>query len=131
MLRNRGIRTKLLAVLALPIVVLIIGAAFISAQGFTRAGQAAKVEKLADGAGSLGDLIMRLHQERTLSLAAVRGKGNPKQLAQLKGAQEATDKAVPTRVSSCRAWAWTRCRTRPSRPSRRRRPAHMQLPEAP
>ncbi|MGN6611875.1 MAG: hypothetical protein ACTHLJ_08860, partial [Angustibacter sp.] len=71
MLRNRGIRTKLLAVLALPIVVLMIGAAVVATAGFARAGQAAKVERLASGANGLGDLVLRLHQERTLSLQVV------------------------------------------------------------
>src|SRR6478752_4608611 len=94
MLRNRGIRTKLLAVLALPIVVLIIGAAVISAQGFTRAAQAAKVEKLANGGSALGDLIMRLHQERTLAVRVASGTATPEQIKALKGAEAGTDKAV-------------------------------------
>ncbi len=91
MLRNRGIRTKLLAVLALPIVVLMIGAAVISTQGFARAGQAAKVEKLAAGAGSLGDLVVRIHQERILALQVISGRANGNKVAELKRAQGATD----------------------------------------
>jgi signal transduction histidine kinase len=94
MLRNRGIRTKLLAVLALPIVVLIIGATFISAQGFTRAAQAGKVEKLANGADSLGQLIMRLHQERNLAVQVASANKTPEQVKQLAAAQKATDTAV-------------------------------------
>ncbi len=94
MLRNRGIRTKLLAVLALPIVVLMIGAAVVATAGFARAGQAAKVEKLASGANGLGDLVLRLHQERTLALQVVNGTANGNKVNELKLAQVATNVAL-------------------------------------
>ncbi|WP_426564451.1 nitrate- and nitrite sensing domain-containing protein [Angustibacter sp. McL0619] len=74
--------------------VLIIGATVISAQGFTRAAQAAKVEKLANGGSALGSLILRLHQERTLAVQVSAGTATPEQIKQLKGAQAGTDKAV-------------------------------------
>src|SRR5436190_1285139 len=50
MLRNRGIRTKLLAVLALPVAVLLVAAVAVSALQLRSAARAAQVERLAAGA---------------------------------------------------------------------------------
>jgi signal transduction histidine kinase len=67
MLRNQGIRTKLLAVLALPIVALIVMATLVSLQTFDRARQASEVQKLAQGADTLGQLVTAIQSERSIS----------------------------------------------------------------
>ncbi|WP_460461369.1 sensor histidine kinase, partial [Angustibacter peucedani] len=71
-----------------------IGAAIISTQGFVRAGQAAKVEKLASGASGLGELVQRIHQERTLALTVISGQANGNKVNEFKRAQAATDEAI-------------------------------------
>ncbi|MGL4174239.1 MAG: nitrate- and nitrite sensing domain-containing protein [Actinomycetota bacterium] len=73
MLRNRGIRTKLIAVLALPVIVLMIGAALLSIESFQQASQAARVEKLTRQGEAFSKLADALNAERTTSLAVVRG----------------------------------------------------------
>ncbi|MGN6611087.1 MAG: nitrate- and nitrite sensing domain-containing protein, partial [Angustibacter sp.] len=69
-------------------------AAVVATAGFARAGQAAKVERLASGANGLGDLVLRLHQERTLSLQVVSGTANGNKVNELKLAQVATNVAL-------------------------------------
>jgi hypothetical protein len=88
MLRNRGIRTKLLAVLAFPTVVLLIGASLVAAQGFARAGRAASVERLARDAGVIGDVVWSLHAERGQAVAVSSGKATPKTMKPLYAATD-------------------------------------------
>lgn len=73
MLRNIGIRSKILAVLALPVIVLIVAASVISGSVFADASRSQKVSDLATSAGSFSQLIRGLQAERTLTTAAVMG----------------------------------------------------------
>jgi HAMP domain-containing protein len=88
MLRNRGIRTKLLAVLAFPTVVLLIGASLVAAQGFARAGRAASVERLARDAGVIGDVVWSLHAERSQAVAVSSGSAPAKTMKPLYAATD-------------------------------------------
>ena len=100
MLHNQGIRTKLLAVLALPILALVIVASVISLQAFGQAGRARQVENLAQGAGALGTLVSSLQAERTVSVAALQMKPVA---AELKKARAATDAALAATVQALSA----------------------------
>src|SRR4051794_33493026 len=91
MLRNRGIRTKLLALLALPVVLLLVAAVAVSALQLRSAAQAAQVERLASGAGTLGVLVSALQAERSVSQAALDHKPVD---AELRIARRATDAAL-------------------------------------
>jgi signal transduction histidine kinase len=91
MLRNQGIRTKLLAVLALPIVALIVMATLVSLQTFDRARQASEVQKLAQGADTLGQLVTAIQSERSISAQLLDKKPVGDQVAK---ARKNTDAAL-------------------------------------
>ena len=73
MLRNLGIRSKLLAVLAVPMLVLLIGAAVVSLQAVNTAKDARQVRAIADGAQSFSALVSALQAERRVSQAKLSG----------------------------------------------------------
>ncbi|HET8614697.1 MAG TPA: nitrate- and nitrite sensing domain-containing protein [Actinomycetales bacterium] len=91
MLRNQGIRTKLLAVLALPIVALIVMAMVVSLQTFGEARKASEVEKLAKGADTLGQLVTAIQSERSISAQLLEKKPVAEQV---KKARQTTDQAL-------------------------------------
>ena len=74
MLRNLGIRSKLLAVLAVPMLVLIIGASVVSLQAVNAAKDARQVRAIADGARSFSALVAALQAERRVSQAKLPGR---------------------------------------------------------
>ena len=74
MLFDQGIRTKLLAVLALPILALVIVSGVVSVQAFGQAARARQVQQLAEGSGVLGRLVSSLQSERTVSVAYLQGR---------------------------------------------------------
>ena len=73
MLRNLGIRSKLLAVLAVPMLVLLIGASVVSLQAISTAKDARQVRAIADGARSFSALVAALQAERRVSEAKLQG----------------------------------------------------------
>jgi signal transduction histidine kinase len=73
MLRNLGIRSKLLAVLAVPMLVLIVGAGVVSLQAVNTARDARQVRAIADGAQSFSALVSALQAERRVSEAKLQG----------------------------------------------------------
>ena len=77
MLRNLGIRSKILAVLALPVVVLLLAATIIAGGAVADARRAVEVEKLASQAPGLTQLIRGLQAERALSTAQLSGAPAP------------------------------------------------------
>ncbi|MFP5334917.1 MAG: nitrate- and nitrite sensing domain-containing protein [Actinomycetes bacterium] len=83
MLRNIGIRSKILAVLALPVLVLLLAATVISVGAVRDARRAAQVESLAGQAPELTQLVRGLQAERALSMQAVSGVPVP-QLAEVR-----------------------------------------------
>lgn len=91
MLRNQGIRTKLLAVLALPIVALIVMATLVSLQTFSTARKAGEVEKLAQGADTVGELVSAIQAERSISAQLLEKKPVAEQV---KKARQNTDQAL-------------------------------------
>jgi HAMP domain-containing protein len=91
MLRNQGIRTKLLAVLALPIVALIVMATLVSLQTSGQARQASEVQKLAEGADTLGQLVTAIQSERSISAQLLDKKPVGEQVAK---ARKSTDAAL-------------------------------------
>jgi signal transduction histidine kinase len=100
MLRNRGIRSKLLAVLALPIVVLMIGAGVVSAQAFSAASRSVKIAQLAEGASNLNALIAALDAERSQALAITGRVGSPKSYLVAQHQTDAARKQVDAFISS-------------------------------
>ncbi len=91
MLRNQGIRTKLLAVLALPIVALIVLATVVSLQAFGQARKAGEVEKMSTGADTLGELVTAIQSERSISAQLLEKKPVASQVTQ---ARKQTDAAL-------------------------------------
>jgi len=91
MLHNQGIRTKLLAVLALPILALTLVAGAESLQAFGKAGQASQVEQFAIGSDTLGALVVSLQAERSVSAAFLNKRPVA---AELTKARAATDAAL-------------------------------------
>ncbi len=92
MLRNLGIRSKLLAVLAVPMLVLIVGASVVSLQAVNTAKDARQVRAIADGAQNFSALVAALQAERRVSQAKLQGDytlGN-----QLKSIRKSTDRAA-------------------------------------
>ncbi|MGL5857576.1 MAG: nitrate- and nitrite sensing domain-containing protein [Angustibacter sp.] len=89
MLRDRGIRTKLLAVLALPVIVLMVGVTVLSVTTFKNASRAATVEQLARQGAVFGDLVDSLNAERATSIDLLSGEASR---ATLKRARAATDR---------------------------------------
>ncbi len=89
MLRNRGIRSKLLAAMALPTAVLLVAALVLSGQAFLRARQAANVKKLAVGAPVIGALVKSVQAE---ALQAVAVRDGTQLATTLAPVQAATDK---------------------------------------
>ncbi|HEY0189329.1 MAG TPA: nitrate- and nitrite sensing domain-containing protein [Cellulomonas sp.] len=90
MLRRLGIRAKVLAVLAVPVLFLLIAASYISVQAVVSVRTAAAVEDVVTVLPKYADVVEALQQERTLSMAAVSGTTSD----DLTTARSATDTAV-------------------------------------
>ncbi|MEV7973702.1 nitrate- and nitrite sensing domain-containing protein [Cellulomonas sp. NPDC089187] len=73
MLRRLGIRTKVLAVLALPVLVLLGTSGYIAVQSVSQARTAAAVSRVVQVLPEYADAIQALQQERTLSMQTVSG----------------------------------------------------------
>lgn len=91
MLRRLGIRTKVLAVLALPVLVLLLTAAYITAQSVGDARTAANVSDIVDVLPQYARTAEALQQERTLSVQTVTGEALGGNLDVARGA---TDEAI-------------------------------------
>ncbi|WP_309134025.1 ATP-binding protein [Cellulomonas sp.] len=87
MLRRLGIRAKVLAVLAVPVIVLLAAGSFISVEALSDLRYARATQTVVRTLDALTPLSAALQQERTLSLAG----GDEQQLA---AAREATDDAL-------------------------------------
>ncbi len=92
MLRSFGIRSKILAVLALPVLVLALAASVIATTAVRDATKARQIEALTEQAGSLVDLVRGLGTERALTVASL--AGNPEAAAQLAPVRAAIDEAM-------------------------------------
>src|SRR5215218_3996427 len=90
MLRNAGVRWKILAVLVLPVVVLVLAAGLISGGAFADARAAGRARQLAE-AGDVGPVIGALQSERVVS---ARAAANPDIAKQLPGLRRSTDEAI-------------------------------------
>ncbi|PVU82809.1 hypothetical protein DDP54_07080 [Cellulomonas sp. WB94] len=88
MLRRLGIRAKVLAVLAVPIIVLLAAGAYISANAIQKAQMAAASSSVVATLDAYGPLSAALQTERALSTSTVRDKGAVAQ------ARSVTDKAL-------------------------------------
>ena len=73
MLRRLGIRAKVLAVLALPVLVLLVTSAYIAVQSVTQARTAAAVSRVVQVLPDYANAVEALQQERTLSMQTVAG----------------------------------------------------------
>ncbi len=73
MLRSFGIRAKILAVLALPVVVLSLAAGVIATAGIGESRKASQVEELVRHTGGLTELLRGLQAERALTVAVLSG----------------------------------------------------------
>ncbi len=73
MLRSFGIRAKILAVLALPVLVLGLAAGVIATSAASEASKAQQVESLTEQAAGLSELLRGLQAERALSVAVLAG----------------------------------------------------------
>ena len=73
MLRSFGIRAKILAVLALPVLVLALAAGVIATTAATDARKARQIEALTERASGLTDLVRGLGTERALTVAVLSG----------------------------------------------------------
>ena len=73
MLRRLGIRAKVLAVLALPVLVLLVASAYISVQSVSQARTASAVNRVVQVLPDYAIAIEALQQERTLSMQQVDG----------------------------------------------------------
>lgn len=73
MLRSFGIRAKILAILALPVLVLSLAAGVIATSATAEARRASQVEQLTRQASGLTDLLRGLQAERALSVAVLSG----------------------------------------------------------
>ncbi len=74
MLRSFGIRAKILAVLALPVLVLGLAAGVIATSAATEASKAQQVEALTEQAAGLSELLRGLQAERALTVAVLSGE---------------------------------------------------------
>lgn len=92
MLRSFGIRSKILAVLALPVLVLALAASVIATTAVRDATKARQIEALTDQAGGLVDLVRGLGTERALTVASL--AGNEEAGAQLVAVRAAIDEAM-------------------------------------
>jgi signal transduction histidine kinase len=90
MLRNAGVRWKILAVLVLPVVVLVLAAGLISGGAFADARAAGRARQLAQ-AGDVGPVIGALQSERVVT---ARSAGDPAMTRQLAALRRNTDEAA-------------------------------------
>lgn len=93
MLRRLGIRAKVLAVLALPVLVLLVASAYISVQSVGQARTAAAVSRVVQVLPQYAAAVEALQQERTLS---VQEAGGDALSGSLSAARTATDSALAT-----------------------------------
>ncbi len=79
MLRNLGIRWKILAILALPVLVLLLAGGVISYQALASARTASQAGALAAAGDEFSALVNALQTERQISVSAISaaGRGNP------------------------------------------------------
>ncbi|WP_454050132.1 nitrate- and nitrite sensing domain-containing protein [Cellulomonas sp. Marseille-Q8402] len=91
MLRRLGIRAKVLAVLAVPVLVLLLTAAYITTQSVSEARTAATVRSVVDVLPQYARTAEALQQERTLSLQLVNDQPSS---GNLEVSRAATDQAV-------------------------------------
>ena len=115
MLRNLGIRSKLLAVLAVPMLVLLLGAGWISAQAVGRANDAAQVRDIAGGAPRFSALVQALQAERRVSVGKL--QGDDVLGSQLKAIRARIN--LPRMPTKWPSWPRSASRTCPPRPPRR------------
>ncbi|WP_169164310.1 sensor histidine kinase [Cellulomonas taurus] len=93
MLRRLGIRAKVLAVLALPVLVLLVASAYISVQSVGQARTAAAVSRVVQVLPQYAAAVEALQQERTLSVQEAGGNALS---GSLSAARTATDNALAT-----------------------------------
>ncbi len=89
MLHNLAIRTKLLAVLALPILALALIAGAESLRAFDKAQQASQVERFTAGSTTFGTLVVSLQSERSVSVAFLQKRPVAGELAKARAATDA------------------------------------------
>ena len=94
MLRNLGIRWKILAVLALPVLVLVVAVAVISGQALSDAKSARHVRDFAGVGDDFSILVKALQEERLTSYEAI--EGSEKAQEKLKSVREKTDGSIAT-----------------------------------
>lgn len=99
MLRRLGIRAKVLAVLAVPVLVLLLTAAYITVQSVNEARTAQTVSDVVDVLPQYARTAEALQQERTLSLQVV---GDQPLSGNLEVARDATDSAIAELEASVR-----------------------------
>lgn len=86
MLRNIGIRSKILAVLALPVLALLVAATIFSVGAVNDARRAAQIDELASNAASFNQLARGLQAERSLTMAVLAGDESARpQLEEVRG----------------------------------------------
>ncbi len=73
MVRNLSIRSRILAVLALPVLVLVAASAVLSWSSWTTVREAGQLQRAVDAARSLPALVTALDDERTASVALLSG----------------------------------------------------------
>ena len=101
MLRNTGIRSKILAVLALPVLVLVLAAAVISTGAISDAGRASRVEVLVQATPELTKLVRGLQAERALTAAVVAGDSSrAEQLRQVRAAVTGGVETLEQKIAS-------------------------------
>ncbi|MCY7372207.1 MAG: nitrate- and nitrite sensing domain-containing protein, partial [Spirochaetaceae bacterium] len=93
MLRDAGVRTKLLAVLALPTVLLLVVTAILVGGQAAQARRAGQVRVLADVAASVNAVVHGLQRERSATLRRLEQPG-PVHQAEMQAARTATDTLV-------------------------------------
>ena len=89
MLHNLAIRTKLLAVLALPILALALIAGAESLRAFDKAQQASQVERFTAGSTTFGTLVASLQSERSVSVAFLQRRPVAGELIKARAATDA------------------------------------------
>ncbi|TNM69353.1 HAMP domain-containing protein [Streptomyces sp. NP160] len=98
MVRNLSIRSRILAVLALPVLVLVAAAAVFSWNGFTAARDAAALQRAVQAASDAPALVAALDAERTASTRVL--DGDPGASEDLTRARASTDALLDTTTRS-------------------------------
>ena len=122
MLRDVGVRTKLLAVLAIPTVLLVVVTALLVGGQVSAARRAGQVNALTDVAIQVNRVVHSLQEERSATLGYLQDAGRRRQ-----GRGWSASASSPTSsCASCARWSPTRpssrCPTRSGRPSPARPP---------